>query len=460
MATVLVFFCCVPPHWGTVAQGRPPTVEEIRQKIEEVKLGAKELQRAGRDPSRVLALLEQVKPLMDQRKPGEADAVLDRALAVLEEDRVAAATESADRRPVTATRPRASGESVVYEKIDIVGNPAPSGLYDPSVEYDRKGDVGWMAYSARGDPGRDRRAHIDSTFLAKTTDHGRTWTYVKVINRVEDASLVGPKGKRLKGMWKYEVPTLLHDPEDEGREWKLFSHKVFWSEAKGRNLPMYGWIAYRHAPHPTGEWSKERALFGAGPFPPAPYHATEYDINQMSPELSDAVAYTEPGSLIKDGILYLSLTVVRRSGPTRIILLASNDHGSTWHYKGVLLSEKDAADAGYDYFDASSMVDVGGRAFLLASPGNERNAHIGANVYEFDDISTARLKRDREGRPIVHREIVPQESFMSKAGAGQATYHPSNAYGGVILCQHDDRKHPEILRVFNTKVKIGEGADE
>lgn len=103
-----------------------------------------------------------------------------------------------------------------FEKMTITGETAANGVYDPSLEYDN--DTGWMAYSAVEAP---KYVH---TQLAKSTDHGKTWVHVSTINKAVDSTIV-MDGKKIEGVWRHEVPTLVYDPEDTGREWKLFWHK-------------------------------------------------------------------------------------------------------------------------------------------------------------------------------------------------------------------------------------------
>ena len=105
--------------------------------------------------------------------------------------------------------------STLYEKINIVGDNSINGIFDPSIEYDNNG-TGWMVYSSIEAP------KYISTNLAKSLDNGKTWTYVSTINEAKDDDSIIEGG-----VWRHEVPTLLYDANDSGKEWKLYWHHVF-----------------------------------------------------------------------------------------------------------------------------------------------------------------------------------------------------------------------------------------
>lgn len=173
------------------------------------------------------------------------------------------------------------------------------------------------------------------THLARTTDHGKTWEYVSTINKAVDGTITTDEGV-IEGVWRHEVPTLAHDQKDSGREWKLFWHKYFTSppyEAEDRMF-QYGWIAYKYAPEPEGPWSHEIPLFGAGTFPLEPFE-TLVDLNDLHKDLREFICYSEPGSLVKDNVLYIILNghVIKGGNNIgKVFLLAFYDHGDTWKY--------------------------------------------------------------------------------------------------------------------------------
>jgi len=336
-----------------------------------------------------------------------------------------------------------------YEKIDIIGETAKNGVGDPSIEYDNNG-IGWMSYSGA----EDKKVH---THLAKSLDNGKTWTFIQEINHAED-DVITLDGKQIDGGWHNEVSTLVHDPDDPGKEWKLYWHKFFSAD---KRILQYGWIAYKYASDPSGPWSEEIALFGAGPFPLEPYK-TKIDLSELHSKLEDIIVYTELGSLYKDGTLYFTLQGHEKGGNVKIVMIASNDHGETWKYLNTLLEGKDSERFGGSYFTGSSLVEENNRFFLFVSPEvaeskGEKFQHKGTVIFEFEDIKKGSLKKDKSGNLIVHKYLEP-----TLPAGGLSDYDEDNTNGGILIFQIDtsvvkpgtDPLDYELFHLFNTKEKI------
>jgi hypothetical protein len=279
------------------------------------------------------------------------------------------------------------------------------------------------------------------------------------VNRSEAVAARMPNGATVSGKWWHEVPTLVYDPGDRGREWKLFWHRYVARMPHGGpddRLFAFGWIAQRHAPSPAGPWSDEVALIGAGPFPLAPY-ATRFKIGDLHPELKPYIVLTEPGSLHHRGVLYLSLQAARDPQRGRaehdIVLIASDDHGERWRHVAVVLRAEEAAAFGGDFFTGSSLVTEAGRIFLMVCPELHRPGaqHRGTLVFEFADIARGALRRAPDGKPILVKRIDPRLAM-----GGQSDYDEQNINGGIIMPQFDMRNLPRAFRLFNTGQKIVE----
>jgi len=112
--------------------------------------------------------------------------------------------------------------ATAYEQLNVVGETASTGIYDPSIEYTQDGSTGYMVYTAC-----DNWPLYLHTHLAKTTDQGQTWTFVQRINE-SIAEIVDVYGTTHTGIWHNETSTLIHDPDDAGKEWKLYwGHHFF-----------------------------------------------------------------------------------------------------------------------------------------------------------------------------------------------------------------------------------------
>ncbi len=355
---------------------------------------------------------------------------------------VAAGCQETGTASAAAARPS-------LREFRVAGEDAPNGQYDPSLEYDRDG-VGWMSYSTV-----DIKRGV-GTAIARSDDHGRTWKRVTVVNRPIPGKARTPEQGEASGAWWHEVSTLVHDPTDRGREWKLFWHRYFSKmphrTAEDRVL-IHSWIATKTAHTPAGPWSKETCLLGTGPFPVAPNRA-RVKLSALHRDVADVIILTEPGSLCRDGVIYLSLQAHHRANPLRpdTVLIASRDHGRTWKYLGTPLRAGEARAFGGDAFTGSSLAVEKKRAFLLVCPeifGKPLTGHRGTVVFEFEDVARGLLRRDAAGKPIPVRRVAPR-----LAKGGQADYDERNTAGGMVFPQFDIKHMPRPWRLFNTGLRL------
>jgi hypothetical protein len=397
----------------------------------------------NRDVSKVIPKMQQVKTLADKGKIRSADQLLNEILLDFKDIN---ATDSGNGNPTPAI--------TNYAELIIIGEDALNGSYDPSLEYGHDG-IGWMSYSAVA------MGNINGvqTRIARSNNQGANWTRVANVNNATNETVTFPDGEIVNGKWWHEVSTLVYDPNDPGKEWKLYWHRYL-SRMPHRNeqdrLFAYGWIAYSHASSPLGPWSKEIALIGAGPFPLAPF-TTKFKIGDLDSSLQKYIVLTEPGSLQHNGRLYLSLQAVRdpELGTNKhdIIMIASNDHGETWEHVAVVLTAEDAKSFDADWFTGSSLVVEDDRVFLMVCPeiANNVAGHRGTVIFEFEDITRGAIKRSFGGKPKVIKQLAPRLSM-----GGQSDYDAQNINGGIVMPQFDLRNLPKAFRIFNTKKTITE----
>ncbi len=347
-----------------------------------------------------------------------------------------------------------------YRRIHIVGETTVNGVYDPAIAYDDAGE-GWMVYTAVV------FGSYHYTNLAKTSDSGHTWQFVSTINESRNG-MVMVEGRPVSGVWRNEVPTLIHDPTDPNphRRWKLFWHKYFARDpgtSADDRLFDYGWIAYKYADAPNNlAQGEEIRLFGADPYPRDPATGrTEYPVvhllNQLDPALNDCVLFSEPGALVQNGVIYLSLdagTTISGMGDWnnyRTVLFSSFDHGESWAYAGVLTDSADAMHLNAVVLTATALVNTNGSAYLLATPSGSAGA-AGVYLFEFRDLGGAWLLRDGQGRLVLKDSLKPMERAAS---GGQGTYDPN---GGVVMGNIVTGDGVDVFQIYSTGRAIGQAS--
>lgn len=344
-------------------------------------------------------------------------------------------------------------------RIVISGELALNGTFDPSLEF-APGGEGWLSYSAVFGDVLPWGPHVE-THLARTIDGGESFVFESVVNPSLPGTLQLIGGGVETGVWNYEVSSLVHDPDDPGREWKLFAHKIFRRTEQNfteeQNMPGYSWIVLKTAPHPAGPWSAERALLSSGPLPPAPYDAVEFSINDLDETggLDHLLVYSEPGAFYRDGVLYLSLTGLTTTHD-RIVLLASDDHGDTWRYVGTPITVGDANQLGYLAIDGSAIAEQAGQVFLLLTPETSSVVHDGTLVFAFDDLEGAALVR-RGGVPVVHGVLPAIPGLPAGRRGGQADFHESSSIG-VVQPSLTMEAYPEFFRIYATRRSLSSEA--
>lgn len=367
-----------------------------------------------------------------------------------------------------------SAQEQGYELLRVKGDV---WAYDPSVEY---GDdnIGWLVYSSA----EEIKAGLVETYLAKTNDNGKTWIKVNRIDEARDVVLQEKSGlfskalKETQARLRHETPTLLYDPYDPDPEkrWKMFwiaGYLKLPSELGGYNkntIWQYAQVFYKHSSSPDKlADAKEIRLFGSKWLNNclSEICRVKSNLNQLHPDLADTTFYMEPGSLVKDGVIYLTFTAASVKRLQRTILISSKDHGETWRYAGELTNkdtlEKDV-DKNYTpeqlLLTSSALAEEGGKQFLLVSPRNRggQGKYNGVYIFEFDDITRGKLKRNSEGKLVVHKYLLAISSEW--VGGGQSEYHEKNTYGGIIMSQTDNSKsgQKEFFKVYNTKENVAD----
>ena len=317
-----------------------------------------------------------------------------------------------------------------------------NGAYDATVATDPQSGRVWMIYS--GVELEEGHSRV-STHLAYSDDGGACWSYAAIINAsevVQPAKYPLAFAKASAVYWQHEVPSIVFDPyAPQNERWRILWHRYLHVDD---NIPgnedrkfTYGWIGTKTAADPRGLTSApEQKLFSSFGYQLTPeieaYNDAEIGLPQLklddiSPELTDAVAYTEPGMVALDGDLYVSM--VHRSIASGKVVLIKLDHSSqNWQYVATPLTDQDARDLNpaWRSFSATDLFAIDDRAYLLASP--VITLYEGTLLFELD-LKTGLIKKDEAGLPEV---IYAMGKTPGVIQSGVATFDPGLTASGIL----------------------------
>lgn len=348
-----------------------------------------------------------------------------------------------------------------YE-IRIMGIPEDfNSILDPSIAYDVNTSDLLMAYtvSQKGSPLR----HVRLASTIKGTCE--SWIYKEKGFEGKSYSLLKTDAQTIfrDGVWRVETPSVVYDPDDEGKEWKLFAYKYFWSSSDeiGKAVEIakhYGMVVYKYASDPDGEWSAEQWLFSPAPnYPPPPYQRmVKLHLNNLHSDLSDVTSYSRPSVVYKDGYLLMTLSAfTNKETPNRVIMIASPDHGQSWVYLGSPITEHDVSNVGnYTRLAGATLMQQGDNVYLSAVLGNESTRAVKTYIFEFDNMNKAKLKRKSNNNLEVINEIDYTQSVSGTLGGGFAAYTEACRKGGFFIAeQRTEDRNFNIFKSYNSPVR-------
>lgn len=321
------------------------------------------------------------------------------------------------------------------------GAPSPfRGYGDPSIEYDPDTKTLWLAYSWLNvllTP-KAGRPHVDfgvGTHLAKSVDGGRSFIYVKSINRPT----------RRRGGWvQHEVPSLVRERPGRWRFVWLDYFDPLGGGPRGRSGYL---LATQTASQPNQlggsarNWVRGLAK---------PFAAARYDLSRLAPGRRCAVL-TEPALFTHRGRNYLAahciVTAGRRRLPNQDAILLYRHDGSGFKYVGVLLDRRDARALGADVLTQPDLaIARNGDIILIATPKRLRADpnHRGCVIYTVADLARAQLRRRADGTAVQRTRITAVGNGL---GPGLCTYHAASETGVLLVTTTIRRtgRRPDIL---------------
>ena len=316
----------------------------------------------------------------------------------------------------------------------VGGGPAPfRGYGDPSLELDpATGDV-WMAYSwldvLVNDPGPPPSINFGvRTHLARSTDGGATFTFVRAINTTEPIS---HPDTAQDGWSIHEVSTIVN----RGGDWEALWFEYF--DPLGTGPERSDFLFRRSLSVTPGGLGDSSVAWATGSGTSPSFGAT-HNLS-LIPELSDCSAFTEPALITEGGITYLATNCVifaagvRQVQDERLVLLREEANG--YSYVGELLDYADAQDFGAERIEQADLaIAPNGAVLLIATPiQSVAPEHFGCVVFEMADLATAQVRRETNGDAATLLTITGEDAVI---GPGLCTYDAASATG-VIMVLHD-----------------------
>lgn len=336
------------------------------------------------------------------------------------------------------------------------------GMLDPSLAFDSASQTVWMAYTAEEKATTDTaapstiRVRLANARAPDCTNWSSSSPEAGFPSKSDD--LMSADGTKVfrSGVWRAETPSIVYDPGDKGREWKLFAYKYFWPTDSRHALEIaqhFGVIAYKYSSDPRQGWSQEQWLFAPGPgYPPPPYEQMVLlHLNRLHDSLKDVVTYARPSAIAKDGVLALTLSVFTGAEtPDRVVMVVSRDHGKSWLYVGTPLRLSDIRALGpFTRLAGASMIEHDGKVYLAAVPGTDKQYGIGALIFEFADVARGFLKRDaKTGLPVVVNQIPMNNARTGILGGGAIAYTQACAEAGILMSEQ--AIGPSSFQIFKT----------
>jgi len=253
------------------------------------------------------------------------------------------------------------------------------------------------------------------------------------------------------GSWVHEVSSIVDDPTDVARRYKVFAHSYFVTATGALHYEIGSidlWTAPTLGPATTFTetrllgWTSSSSRSSTGVADVVTTDAA------LSPLLGKCIALTEPGAMVHDGTIELALGCIRfesaSSIPIDIRLVRSTDHAATFSPVSTLLSTDDAAAIGATgpqgpRINAADLFRVGSTTFVFATPngpvtttGPSTDGYRGCYAFRLDDLANGHVARCGSSPAIVD-EIVGTSVLFH----GACTYRAGASAAGVLVLTAD-----------------------
>jgi hypothetical protein len=320
-------------------------------------------------------------------------------------------------------------------RLSILGTSPPRGIFDPSLLATENALFPYaLSFSAVV-----ATSNI-STQLAVYDANYTAFIKIANVNAANASTFPCVNGLPCSATLIHEVSSLLADPNDpdSARAIKIFTHSYLVLPNDELHYEL-GFIALFTAANLSGPFVGSPLL---GWHSSSPISSSVQQVLSLLPQLSDCVAFSEPGSILSTpNKILLALTCISvTQGPTpqiRVVLLSSSDHGRSFIFEGVAVQGDDASALGYSVpqLSAPDLFRVGGNIFLSITPSKQLwGSFVGYSSCIVLLLNTAEngIVRDEQGHPVVQRVLTTDaESFNGACTAAESSVLPS--VGGYFL---------------------------
>lgn len=318
-----------------------------------------------------------------------------------------------------------------------------NGVFDPNLARDPATQRLWMSYSGVTGPGGSGEV---STHLSYSDDDGVTWCHQGIANPAKKV----PESEQPtniampEGFWNHETSAIAYDPSaPPDSRWILVWMRYLHVED---NIPdnedrhfEHGWIAQKRSATAEGLLSApESKLFSASFYHLLPQIETYNNMVpggvpekrwDSDPNLSDCVAFAEPGVISANGKLYVAMFCAKESAEHEVVLVEKSE--GSWSYAGTLLTPEDALaiNPALTTFNAPDIVVSDGAYRLLVSP-TAGIAYLGCIEYSIDLESGSLEDSDNNGPDALsaYAASTDPDTFLT----GACTYDENSSMGLVV----------------------------
>lgn len=356
-----------------------------------------------------------------------------------------------------------AGDSLDSECLGV--DPCPiRGHYDPSLEKDPDGDL-WMTYT-RGTlisypETSGGLAGTHEIYLANSKDNGKTW---KFDSKIAEAFKYDHPDYGA-GLFENEVSTIVRTADGKWLTmWFKYFENSFDTPGNDRSEFVFP-VKKADSPQKlkdAEEIDEIAGVYSSEIFPP------RYDLPGNIKEMSDCMAIVDPSLFTYKGETYLAVECIV-IGPApdyqqiheegRIELLKMTADG--YEYVGKLAGYEEALSV---FQNGEKVVNFAqadlafskenGKVLLVLTPVNNEHENIlrGCVVFGVEDLTKAKILRDKNNNPVVLSRIESDSDFL---GSGTCTYDPDSETGIIIvrmkqgdpdlrISMHETGVHPDF----------------